>query len=128
MERELYDHLLELHNKRKVESPFVLPLMCAIYTGPFTQVLVGQFRHICDDAGLKEHSFHSFRHGFVSRLVNAGVDPITIGSMTGQTIEQIQEYSHVSPQAKVNALAQSRAALHQAKLEQMRAPLKTVQL
>jgi integrase len=54
-------------------------------------------------AGVKG-TFHSLRHGFVTRLLNAGVDPITIGSMTGQSIEMIKRYAHVSYDAKLAAL------------------------
>ena len=74
----------------------------------YRRALIGEFRDACDACGLVKHSFHSFRHGFVTRLLNAGVDSIIISSITGQTIEQIQEYSHVSLSAKAAAMARSR--------------------
>ncbi len=117
MDRELYEHLLGLKDAEHLaDSAFVLPLMYWRTYG--RRDLHGEFRNMCDSCGLTEHSFHSFRHGFVTRLINAGVDPLTIGSMTGQSIEQVQEYCHISNGAKRNALEQSRAALYKMKLKE----------
>jgi site-specific recombinase XerD len=80
--------------------------------------MVAQFRSLCKGVGIP-HSFHAFRHAFVTRLVNAGVDPLIIGSMTGQSREQIQAYAHVSNEAKCSALAKARAALHATRLHEL---------
>lgn len=109
IEDELFSLLLQRHNERQDENPHVIPIFYAEYTTDRKRV-VGAFRRICDRVGLTEQSLHSFRHSMVSRLLNAGVDPITIGSITGQTIEVIKGYAHVSTDAKVKALAKSRAA------------------
>jgi integrase len=54
------------------------------------------------------YSFHSLRHGIVTRMINNGVDAIIISSITGQTLEVIQGYAHVSIEAKKNALERAR--------------------
>lgn len=53
-------------------------------------------------------SFHSFRHGFVTKLIYAGVSPIVIASMTGHSLEQLKTYAHPSLQLKADALAMAR--------------------
>lgn len=107
IEPDLYDLLLTRFNQRKPDAQYVNYELYASYSMG-DSALVAQFRLICDYAGLPNHSFHSLRHGFVSRLINAGVDPIIISTMTGQTLEVIQGYSHISTEAKMAALAKSR--------------------
>ena len=102
MSAELYEHLLTIRNTGGIED-FVLPEAERLYMRGVSG-LGRTFRRICDCAGLPDHSFHSWRHGFVTRLINAGVDSLVIASMTGQTLEVIQGYAHVSMQAKRNAL------------------------
>lgn len=85
------------------DRQFVLPVMHEIYEHS-RPVLPMEFRVICDAAGLPEHSFHSYRHGFVSRLLNQGVGHLVIASMTGHSLEQIETYAHVSADAKRAAL------------------------
>lgn len=117
MDPELDQYLLEfrkLHYNPTHIPGYLLPVFCGSYFTKKSHV-DSEFRAICDPCGLTEHSFHSFRHGFVTRLLNAGVDPITIGSMTGQTIEQIKEYAHISVDAQRAALSQARKALFIAK-------------
>jgi integrase/recombinase XerC len=70
--------------------------------------LCHQFRVMCDRLALHRHSFHSLRHGFVTRLINAGVEATVISSMTGQSLETIQDYAHVSVAARREALERSR--------------------
>lgn len=87
-------------------SEYVVPDMRGYYEA---NDLKTQFRVILDLAKISgDYSFHSYRHGFVTRLVNAGVNILTICAMTGQCPAQVQEYAHVSDEAK-------RAALDQAK-------------
>lgn len=124
MERELYDHLLELWSKRGtgeqyLASEYAIPWFHGVYLGKRREMLK-EFKDLCKRAGLPRHSFHSFRHGFVTRLLNAGVDPIIIGAMTGQSPETIRIYAHVSTEAKVNALDLARQALHKAHLTDLR--------
>lgn len=118
MERELYERLLRWRNQKAglTASPYVMPMF---HGHRLAEVHSGYFRSMADEAGLPEHSFHSFRHGFVTRLINAGVDPVIIASMTGQSMEMIQRYAHVSPEAQRAALDQAREALHKAELARL---------
>lgn len=110
IDTDLLERLLNIERN----SLFVLPEMQAIYQQARTQ-LCGEFRRLCDKCELPGHSFHSLRHGFVTRLVNAGVDSLTIGSLTGQSLGVIKQYAHVSVEAKIEALR---------KAKQFDAPLK----
>ena len=73
-----------------------------------SKVINAQFRQACDAVGLPRHSFHSYRHGFVTRLLNAQVDSIIIQQMTGQTLDVIRDYAHISLDAKKAALQRAR--------------------
>jgi integrase len=104
---ELSRHLRLLYELRDTSlgMDWVMPAMARDYrTGSRSEIIYG-FRKICDACGLIEHSFHSFRHTFVSRLVRAGVSPIVIAEMTGQTLEVIQRYSRVGMEEKQAALS-----------------------
>jgi integrase len=104
---ELREWLVE-QQARSDDRVWVLPSMRRIFSyNPqgVSRALVTVFER----AGIKK-SFHCFRHGFVTRLINAGVDPIVIGQMTGQSISTIARYSHVSLDAKRAALANLKLA------------------
>jgi integrase len=103
---ELRPVLLGLWNDPR-RAQTVLPAMSYAYQNRRAS-LVMEFREICNGAALQRHSFHSFRHAFVSRLLNAGVDALIISSMTGQTLEVIQSYAHVSRDAQRTALDKAR--------------------
>lgn len=120
MEPELVRIMLGLWERRIPNNQYVLPILAGYYQDKARKMVVHWFRLACDRCGFKRHSFHSFRHGFVTRLLNAGVDPITIGSMTGQSLSTITSYAHVSNEAKVVALQKSREALHSARLVEMK--------
>jgi integrase len=108
MDPELFSHLLALYNNRDADEqrPFVLPRMNYLYHQEPREVDRG-FRKICDAVGLHEHTFHSFRHGFVSRMLNADVNYLIIQSLTGQSLSQIKAYAHISIEAKISALNKS---------------------
>lgn len=107
IEPELYAHLTKAVSSDTRHAEYVHGQMAAIYQSSRNS-LVTEFRNICDKCGFKELSFHSFRHGFVTRLRNAGVDPMTISEITGQSLSQIMDYSHTSIEAKFAALAKTR--------------------
>lgn len=103
MSDELFNYLLAAYNNREDERPHVFPRLEYLYREESQRVREA-FRKIFDTVGLPDHSFHSFRHGFVTRLLNNQVDAIIIASMTGHTLQQVLAYSHVSISAKINAL------------------------
>lgn len=104
IEPELRDHLVSLHDNG---CEFVDPEARHDYYAHRREMLK-DFRFFCDRCGLPEHSFHSYRHGFVTRLLNAGIDAVIIADMTGHTLEMIRGYAHISTEAKASALAKSR--------------------
>lgn len=122
MESELVEHLKELWasvERQDQVVPWVVPGLHFDFATD-SRWYTGQFARIRKACGFgPEISFHSFRHGFVSRLLNADIHPITIASMTGQSEQMIRRYAHVSHSAKVSALAASRRALQDVRLAEM---------
>jgi site-specific recombinase XerD len=110
MEEELYEVLHQERMKlgpHEQAQPWVQERLSFDYRYFRTRVLM-HFSIIVRNAGLPNHSFHGLRHAFVSRLINSGVEASVIGSMTGQSIETIQGYAHISMSAKIAALARAR--------------------
>ena len=119
MDEELVEHLAALKAQPYYESKWIIPDMAGFYIGENgRQRLTDQFKGIARQAGFPHLSIHCYRHGFVSRLLNAGVEPIIISSMTAQSTQQIEEYAHISDEAKREAMAKARGAMHRAKLRQ----------
>ena len=114
MEPELVEHLLALKAEPYYESEYVLPDMKQYYY--HQNALLHHFTSLLAQAEITGVSFHSYRHAFVSRMVNVGINPKIIATMTGQTVEQIMSYSHVTVEAKRAALQQARRELHTARL------------
>lgn len=111
IEPELRTHLKFLWENRDPRKPYVLPSM-AWQAEDHYMWQSHEFRKICKAAGLVGYSFKSFRHAFVTRLLNAGVDAMVIGSITGQSVPTVYKYTrHVTMAAKVMALAKARQAM-----------------
>jgi integrase len=62
------------------------------------------FNRLCQQAGVKDRTFHSFRHGFITRLLEKGVAPHFIATMTGQTVQQVMGYARITPDAVREAM------------------------
>jgi integrase len=118
IEAELYRCLLTLHNTRdpNSNSPNVIPDLAGWYVKGRAD-LVHEFKDICIGAGFPQHSFHCFRHGFVTKLINCGVDSFTISDLAGISLSVLQHYTHVSVDTKRAALEKARAALHAVNLQ-----------
>ena len=95
--------LAELNSIPATLSTCVFPVLEELYTRRRT-TLEEQFRRLFDAAALPNHSFHSWRHAFVSRLLNRGVSHLIIMQITGHSAQQIATYSHVSMDAKRQAM------------------------
>jgi len=54
--------------------------------------------------GIRGLSCHSFRHGFITRLLERGVVPQVVASMAGITMKHLEHYIHISYNTKVKAL------------------------
>ena len=116
IQSELYDLFQRLMATRSPERTHVLPMMAFNYVNARAMMAM-QFSRLCKRCGLAGYSFHSFRHGFVSRLVNGGIDPIIIGSMTGQSVAQIKAYAHVNRAARRDALESVRESVNEQQME-----------
>lgn len=104
---ELRTELVRLRAERNGSvSPYVLPLAQAYQScKEGRQTLKEHMRKLCLRAGLtRKHRFHSLRHGFATRLLNKGVDSLTVSAMTGQSLKVLQQYVHVGLDAKRDAL------------------------
>lgn len=106
MAPDLRVSMLEMDEQRT--SEYVSPLMRRAYFS-WTGKLQVQFSELAERAGVRG-SFHCFRHSFVTRLINVGADPLLIGSITGQSINTIKRYAHVSTGAKARAMSAAIAA------------------
>ena len=109
MEPELREHLrFLLETNYNPNSEYVLHEMVWEEEHKRCKLTDG-FRVICDKAGLPNHSFKSFRHAFVTRMLNAEVDAKVIGAITGQEVATVYKYvRHVSMDAKINAMRRAR--------------------
>ena len=105
MAPELREHLI---SKPRLENvPWVDPGFRHEYLGNKPE-LERQFRRLCNKANLWRHSFHSFRHGMVTRLLNAGADSLVVCQITGQSLKTVQSYAHISMSAKRQAMDRAR--------------------
>lgn len=103
MDDEFYQFMLE---QRAIgfDSPYVNPYMAGRYDANMTS---RDFCAYSKRVGVNK-GFHCYRHAFVSRLLNAGVHPLVIQSMTGQSLKQIAEYATISVTAQREALAKAK--------------------
>jgi integrase len=74
-------------------------------TGKPLQTVRTAFVAACRRAGIKGLRFHDLRHTFAARLNAAGVDPITIMELLGQsTLKMTERYTHTSEEQKRQAV------------------------
>lgn len=104
MDPALKEYLTKLVTLEDTGSEYVMPDFRDMYTWDRCRIAT-EFINFCRKHGLPGHSFHSLRHGFVSRLINALVHPLVIASMTGQSIAVLQSYAHISEDTKRDALS-----------------------
>lgn len=63
------------------------------------------FKLACGKAGIEDLRFHDLRHTFASRLVEAGVDIVTIRDLLGHfSVKMTQRYTHPGKSQKVAAV------------------------
>lgn len=103
MEDELREHLVAAFGVR-TQPEFVNRPFHELYVTD-RQFLCNKFVDLCRSVELRDHSFHSFRHGFATRLLNSGADAIVVASMTGQTLKVLANYAHISSAAKRAAMS-----------------------
>jgi len=93
---ELRDFLTKEFAKENRDPIYVLPKMNECYQRNGHNQISGQFRKLCTRLGLPGITFHSLRHGFVTRSLANGVPVAILSSITGQSIAMIQRYLHPS--------------------------------
>lgn len=88
--------------KRNGKSPYVFPNP---RTGkPYTEVKKS-FKSACERAGIENLRFHDLRHTFASRLVESGVDLITVRDLLGHfSVRVTQRYTHSNRKQKMAAV------------------------
>ena len=68
--------------------------------------LDGGFALACKKAGIDGVTWHTLRHTFASRLVNRGVDIVTVQQLLGHsTITVTMRYTHTNLDSKRTAVA-----------------------
>ena len=71
---------------------------------PYTDVKKS-FKLACRSAGVEGLRFHDLRHAFASRLVEAGVDIVTVRDLLGHfSIKVTQRYTHPGKSQKFAAV------------------------
>ena len=71
---------------------------------PFTEVKKS-FKSACKRAGIHDLRFHDLRHTFATRLIESGVDLITVRDLLGHfSVRVTQRYTHSSQNQKKEAV------------------------
>jgi site-specific recombinase XerD len=72
---------------------------------PIQDVKVG-FKNACKRVGIKGLRFHDLRHNFANKLVENGVDIVTVSELLGHSDINltVKRYSHPSPSHKKQAV------------------------
>lgn len=87
-------------------SPYVCQDMKDWWDSGGAKTLSSMFIRLLKKAGVwqKGISFHSYRHGMVTRLIEKGVSVEVIAQITGQSRAQLMQYAHIDIDTKRNAL------------------------
>ena len=80
-----------------------------VFTNPVTGKpfvdLKRAFKTACEEAGISELRFHDLRHTFASRLIESGVDLITVRDLLGHsTVKVTERYTHSNQELKKEAV------------------------
>lgn len=74
-------------------------------TGDRFRDLKAGLKLACKQAGLKDVTWHTFRHTFASRLIRSGTDIVTVKELLGHsTIVVTMRYAHTNDEAKIKAV------------------------
>jgi integrase len=87
--------LLELLRRRRMEEPRSELVFPSLRTGRAFVEIGKAFRRACKSASITGLRFHDLRHTFASRLIERGVDIVTVKELLGHsTITLTQRYTH----------------------------------
>lgn len=96
------DNLAALFERQAADpynKEYVCTAMALRYQGE-RHMLSSRFLDLARRAGVRGKSFHCFRHTWITRMLEAGIAPATVCAMSGQTLQQVQTYMHISLAAK----------------------------
>lgn len=89
--RDAFEHLHELRGAVPIAGP---DLVWPEWSEHLPQAISSRFRTVARRAGFKSLRLHDLRHGFCSRLAQAGVPLPTIGALAGHTsVATTQRYA-----------------------------------
>jgi integrase len=107
---------------RRIDSPYVFTGT----TGKRFHDVKRAFHSAYRRAEIKNFTFHDLRHTFVSHLVMAGVDLLTVKELLGhKSLKMTLRYAHLSPSHKAKALSVLAEALgHEPTIQKLYTPTK----
>jgi integrase len=77
-----------------LQGRYVLPAMQREYAANESKGLTSKFARICEKAGVEGKTFHGLRHTATSRMLNNGVPPSVVSSVTGHSLKVLDRYTH----------------------------------
>lgn len=107
---EMMQHLSEHATAQKAMSPegvldqYVMPGMAFLYREYGHNDIGREFTEILGLVGIEGKSFHCWRHGFITRMIEIGMNPAILCTLTGHTLAMIQRYCHPSLESKRKAM------------------------
>jgi len=108
---ELKEHKLMQENEKSFMGEAYADcglIFCTHYGTPIEpRNMMRRFYQLVNDAGLQKTNFHSMRHSFASRALEAGIHPKIVQEMLGHAniSMTLDIYSHVMPELKKDAAA-----------------------
>ena len=102
---EMNSAIVELLRQRRMKNPGPGHVFLNPKTGKaFVEVKTG-FTAACRRAGIKGLRFHDLRHTFATRLIEAGIDIVTIRDLLGHSSVRLTErYTHSKSELKHRAV------------------------
>ena len=102
---EMNSSLFALMKQLRVKNPGAEYVFSNPKTGrPFAQVKTA-FKAACRRAGIKGLRFHDLRHTFATRLIEAGIDIVTVRDLLGHSSVKLTErYTHSRNELKRRAV------------------------
>lgn len=97
---------LRQHADKNRDSRFVFPRMEWLYGKPNASKLRQEWRVIKKKCRIYGHGWtlHAFRHSFITRLIDQGVNPALIADMAGVNLERVMTYIRSDMNEKRKAL------------------------
>ena len=93
--------LLRLRPKEKAKGP--------VFSFTRADTITQAFGRVCDKAGIEGLTLHDLRHEAVSRLFEAGLDPLTVSAISGhKTMQMLRRYTHLAARDLVGVVERAK--------------------